>query len=64
MSKQEIDVLYSDLKEGYAVLHGEYERLNVYHKKRVAELEEAITEIAVAYYNAQKEIRLLKNGGD
>jgi len=64
MSKQAVDILFGDLKEGYAVLQGEYERLNVHHKETVAELEEAIAELAVAYHNAQKEISILKNGGN
>ena len=63
MSKQAVDVMYQDLREGYAVLQGEYERLNVHHKETVAELEDSISELAVAYYNAQKEIIILKNGG-
>jgi len=62
--EQVYEIMYKDLEEGYAALKNEYDRLNDYHKERVAELEDSISELAVAYYNAQKEIRLLKNGGD
>jgi|GEM_PF-2933823 len=59
--EQVYEVMYKDLKEGYAVLQGEYERLNVHHKETVAEMEDSISELSVAYYNAQKEISILKN---
>lgn len=52
------EVMYQDLKEGYAVLHGEYERL----KKYCDELRHENEELAVAYNNAQNEIRILKSG--
>ena len=53
------EIMYKDLKEGYAALQGEYERLNIY----CADLKHENDELGVAYKNAQNEIRLLKNGG-
>ncbi|HLR88459.1 MAG TPA: hypothetical protein VK042_01890 [Atopostipes sp.] len=57
--EQVYEVMYKDLKEGYAVLHGEYDRL----KNHCDQLKQENDELAVAYKNAQNEIRLLKNGG-
>jgi len=65
---------YQNLKEGYAALQGEYERLiasfkeledeNKVAERRILLLQEQNEELAVAYNNAQKEISVLKKGGN
>jgi len=82
MSKQAVEIMYADLREGYAVLQGEYERLKDhcdelektlkshapdgrnYTNQQYVELLNENEELAAAYNNAQKEIRVLKNGGN
>jgi len=88
MNKQAVEIMYSDLREGYAVLQGEYERLKDHcdelkkiaqnietdkneiwmeyreYYEKMTEMEEGYDELAIAYTNAQKEISVLKNGGN